>query len=115
MDADAELDAALGRKAGVALDHPILHLDGAAHGVDDAAELYETSVAGALHRAAVMHGHGGIGAAVDNGPPMRHDDGPADARSPRRWSAWRMMLISMFLGRRERRQCERTHRGTVAR
>jgi hypothetical protein len=42
---------------------------------------------------------------------MRHDDWPADARSHRRWSAWRMMLISMFLGRRERWQCERTYRG----
>ena len=39
MNADAELDAALGRHAGVALDHAVLHLDGAAHGVDHAAEL----------------------------------------------------------------------------
>ena len=43
MDADAELDAALGRKAGVALDHAVLHLDGAAHGVDHAAELNDGS------------------------------------------------------------------------
>ena len=41
VDADAELDAALGRKAGVALDHAVLHLDGAAHGIDDASELNE--------------------------------------------------------------------------
>ena len=47
MDADAELDAALGRQAGVALDHAVLHLDGAAHGVDHAAELDEDAVAGA--------------------------------------------------------------------
>ena len=60
MDADAELDAALGRKAGVALDHAVLYLDGAAHSVDNAAELNETSVAGALHHAPVMHGDGGI-------------------------------------------------------
>ena len=43
MDADAELDAALGRKAGVALDHAVLHFDGAAHGVDHAAELNDGS------------------------------------------------------------------------
>ena len=57
MDADAELDAALGRKAGVALDHAVLHLDGAAHGVDHTAELNEIPVAGALYHAPVMHGH----------------------------------------------------------
>ena len=51
MDTDAKLDATLGWKARVALDHAVLHLDGAAHGVDHAAELYEISVAGALdHR-----------------------------------------------------------------
>ena len=39
MNADAELDASLGRQAGVAFDHAVLHLDCAAHGVDHAAEL----------------------------------------------------------------------------
>jgi hypothetical protein len=39
VNADAELDAALGRKARVALDHPVLHLDGAADCVDHAAKL----------------------------------------------------------------------------
>ena len=53
MDADAELDAALGRKAGVALDHAVLHLDGAAHGVDHTAELNKTPVAGALYHVPV--------------------------------------------------------------
>ena len=56
MDADAELDAALGRKAGVALDHTVLHLDGAAHGVDYAAELNDGSIAGALDHAAIVDG-----------------------------------------------------------
>ena len=36
MDADAELDAAVRRKTRVALDHAVLHLDGAAHGVNHA-------------------------------------------------------------------------------
>ena len=60
MYADAELNAALGRKAGVALDHAVLHLDGAAYGIDHAAELNETSVTGALHYAPVMYGDGRI-------------------------------------------------------
>ena len=60
MDADAELDAALGRKASVAFDHAVLHLDGAAHSVHHAAELDESAVAGALHDAPVMGGDGGI-------------------------------------------------------
>jgi hypothetical protein len=49
MDADAELDAALPSHAGVTLDHGILHLDGAAHGVDDAAEFDQGAVARALN------------------------------------------------------------------
>ena len=60
MNADADLDAAIRRKAGVAFDHAILHLDGTAHGVDHATKLHETSVAGALHHASVMHGDGRI-------------------------------------------------------
>ena len=48
MDADAELDAALRRQAGVALDEAVLHLDRAAHGVDHAAELDEAAVPCAL-------------------------------------------------------------------
>jgi hypothetical protein len=60
VDADAEFDAALGGQAGVALDHAILHLDGAAHGVDHAAELNKCSVAGALHHAPAVHGDGRI-------------------------------------------------------
>ena len=60
MNADAELDAALGRHAGVALDHAVLHFDGAAHGVDHAAELDEAAVAGALDDAPVMCGDGRV-------------------------------------------------------
>ena len=50
----------LGRQAGVALDHAVLHLDGAAHGVDHAAELDEVAVAGALDDAPMMRGDGRI-------------------------------------------------------
>jgi hypothetical protein len=60
MDADTEFNAALRRQASVALNHAVLHLDGAAHGVNDAAELDQDAVAGALHHTAVMHGDGRI-------------------------------------------------------
>ena len=49
-----------GAHAGVALDHGVLHFDRAAHRVDDAAELDDAAVAGALDDAAMMHGDGGI-------------------------------------------------------
>ena len=56
MDADAESMRRPRRHAGVALDHAVLHLDGATHRVDDAAELDEAAVAGALDDAPVMRG-----------------------------------------------------------
>ena len=59
MNADAELDAPVGRHASIAFDHAVLHLDRAAHGVDHAAELDERAVAGALDDAPVMRGDGG--------------------------------------------------------
>ena len=40
----------------VAIDHGVLNFDGAAHGVDDATELYDRAVAGALDHAPVMRG-----------------------------------------------------------
>jgi hypothetical protein len=68
VNADAELDAALGRQAGIALDEALLHFDGAAHGVDHAAKLDETAVAGSL----------------DDGPVMRVNAGSIRSlRSPR--------------------------------
>jgi hypothetical protein len=56
MNANAELNAALRRKASVALDHAVLHFDGTTHGVNYAAELDESAVACALHDAAMMNG-----------------------------------------------------------
>ena len=60
MNADPEFDAALGRQASVPLDEAVLHLDRAAHRVDDAAEFDEAAVAGALDHATMMHGDGRI-------------------------------------------------------
>src|SRR5271168_4211068 len=44
------------RHSSVALDHGVLHFDGAAHGVDHAAEFDQSSIAGALYDTTVMHG-----------------------------------------------------------
>jgi hypothetical protein len=60
VNADTELNAALCRKASVALDHAVLHFDGAADGIDHAAKLNDASVASALDDATVMHGDGRI-------------------------------------------------------
>ncbi len=60
VDADAKLDPALRWQARIALDHAVLHLDGAAHRVDDATKLDENAIAGALDGASVMRGDGGI-------------------------------------------------------
>ncbi|MBB3648028.1 hypothetical protein FHX14_004253 [Rhizobium sp. BK619] len=50
----------IGRHADIALDHRRLHLDRAAHGVDDAAKLDEASIAGAFDDTAIVHGDGRI-------------------------------------------------------
>ena len=47
---------ALGRKPGVPFDHTVLHLDGAAHGVDHAAKLNNGSIAGALDHPPIVDG-----------------------------------------------------------
>jgi hypothetical protein len=60
MNADAKLDAAFGRQAGVALNHAVLQFDAAAHGIDDAAKFDQSAIAGALHHAAGMHSDGRI-------------------------------------------------------
>ena len=60
MNADAKHDAAVLGHAGVALDHGVLNFDRAAHRVDDAAELDDRAVAGALDDTSVMHGDRGI-------------------------------------------------------
>ena len=56
MNTDAKLDPPLRRKAGIALDHAVLHLDRAAHGVDHAAKLDDAAVSRALDDASVMQG-----------------------------------------------------------
>jgi hypothetical protein len=71
MDTDAEFDATLGRKTGVSLDHTVLHFDGAANSVDYAAELNQSSIAGALHDAPLVHGDGRINQIAPKRPKSR--------------------------------------------
>ena len=56
MDADAEIDPALGRKCGVAFSQPSLQLGRTAHRVDDARKLDQQPVAGGLDEASLMSG-----------------------------------------------------------
>ncbi len=60
MNADPKLNSALRRQAGVAFGQAVLHFDGAAHGVDHAAELGEAAVAGSLENASIVQGDGRI-------------------------------------------------------
>ena len=60
MNADADLDARVRRKTGVALGKPALHVDGRSHGLDHAAELDHRPVAGALDEPPVVDGDGGV-------------------------------------------------------
>ncbi len=60
MNADAEIDALVLRHPGIPLDHAVLHLDRAAHGVDDAAELDQSAIACALDDAPSMDGNGRV-------------------------------------------------------
>ena len=60
MHADAELDAPVLGHVGIAGDHPALHVDSAADGIDDAAELGQQPVARRLDQPSVMLGELGI-------------------------------------------------------
>ena len=60
VNADAEVDTALWRKARIALGHAILYFDGATHGVDHAAKLDESAIAGPLDDAPIMRVDSGI-------------------------------------------------------
>jgi hypothetical protein len=60
MNSNAKNDLAVVGNAGVALGHPALHFDGAAHGVDHAPELDDRAIAGALDDTAAVHGDRGV-------------------------------------------------------
>jgi hypothetical protein len=54
IDADAQLDAALRRDTRVPLGHHLLHLDRAAHRIDNAGKFHQQAVAGGLDDAAAV-------------------------------------------------------------
>ena len=83
MDADAELDAALGRQAGVALDEAMLHLDRATHRVDDAAKLDDDAVARALDHPAAMDGDRRLDQVAPQRAHTRQNPVLVGARQPR--------------------------------
>src|ERR1700722_3863983 len=60
VNADAKIDGLVLWQARVAIGHAGLDFDGAAHGVDHAAEFDDEPVAGALDHPPVMHGDGRI-------------------------------------------------------
>ena len=76
MDADTEFDALVGPDLRVALDHRPLDFNGAIHRVDDAPELDNCAVAGALDDPAVMHGDGWIDQVASENTQTRHECGP---------------------------------------
>ena len=76
MNADPKLDALFERDACVALDHGVLHFDRAAHRVDNAAELDDAAVAGALDDTAMVHGDCGINQVTTERPQPRQESGP---------------------------------------
>jgi hypothetical protein len=60
MNADAKIDALIGRQAGIALGHTVLHFYRATHSLDDAAEFDQGAVAGPFDDPPMMHGDGGV-------------------------------------------------------
>ena len=84
MNADPEDDAAVLGHAGVALDHGVLNFDGAAHGVDHAAEFDDRAVAGALNDAPMMDRDRRVDQIAAQRPQPREDAvfvGSGEARS----------------------------------
>ena len=82
MNADTELDAPLGRQAGVTLDHTVLHLDRASHGVDHAAKLDNDAVTSALDDAPMMHRDGRVDQVTSQPPEPRQGPILVSPREP---------------------------------
>ena len=78
-----KFDAFAGRDPYVALDHGVLHFECAAHRVDDAAELDDAAVAGALDDAAMMHGDCGVNQIAAQRPQPRQNPVLVGSGKPR--------------------------------
>ena len=82
MNANAKEDAPVHRHFGIALDHRALHFDREAHGIDDAAELDDAAVAGALDDAAMMHGNERVDQVAAERPEPRQNSIFVRTRQP---------------------------------
>src|SRR5277367_9648 len=71
MNAYTELDAPLGRKAGIAFDHAVLHFDRATHGVDHAPKLDQSAVVRTFDDTTMMHGDGRVDQVAPQRPEPR--------------------------------------------
>ena len=83
MDADPKFDALVRRDLGVALDHRSLDFNGAVHRVDDAPELDDCAIAGALDDAAVVHGDGRVDQVAAERPQPRQNPVLVGSGKPR--------------------------------
>jgi hypothetical protein len=83
MDADPKFDALVRRDLSVALDHRPLDFNGAVHCIDDAPELDNCAVAGALDHPAVVHGDGRIDQVASERPQPRQNSVLVGSRKPR--------------------------------
>ena len=104
MDADPKFDALVRRDPSVALDHRPLDFNGAVHCVDDAAELDDAAVAGALDDAPMVHGDGRIDQVASERPQPRQNPvlvGPSEPR------------IADHVGYQDRRELSRFPHGAT--
>src|ERR1700729_3608739 len=83
MDADPKFNALVGRDLCVALDHSPLDFNGAINGVDDAPELDNCAIAGALDDPAVVHGDGRIDQVASERPQPRQNPVLVGSGKPR--------------------------------
>ena len=83
MDADPKFDALVRRDLSVALDHRSLDFNGAVHRVDDAAELDDCAIAGALDDAPMVHGDGRVDQVAAERPQPRQNPVLVGSGEPR--------------------------------
>ena len=95
----------LWRQASVALDHTALHLDGAADGVDHAAELDEAAVPSALNHAAMMHRDGWVDQIAAQRPAVAPESGPRRPRQAANSRRRRTPRSPRAFESRSRRKC----------
>ena len=105
MDADPKFDALVGRDPSVALDHRPLDFNGAVHCVDDAPELDDAAVAGALDDPAVVHGDGRIDQVASERPQPRQNPVLVGSGKPR---------IADDVGHQDRRDFARFPHGATS-